>query len=516
MKTLPCIHLLRHRDKQLFSSPPLKSRVKTLLFMMFSCTVFALLILVPIMPMEAGGQSASSASEAAHDPGVRTGALGAGQPFANLAQTSGALEFFENGQGRFEEIEVVRGGTNNGLGPRFNDNQCASCHAQPAVGGSSPSAAVYPFIGPNPETLVANLDGATNTLPSFITAEGPVREARFVDFLNSNGTLSSTADGGVHDLFTIQGRSDAAGCTLAQPAFAENLALNNIIFRIPTPVFGSGLIENISDETILANMEQNAALKSSLGISGHPNHNGNDGTISRFGWKAQNKSLEIFAGEAYNVEMGVTNELFPNERPSPDEELASGLPASCLFNPTPEDTTNFQVPFISDPAAQNAQVPSDVVQFAMFMRLLAPPAPSTSGIPGNPTSASIASGQQYFTSVGCSLCHTPTLSTGTSSFVPALNNASANLYSDLLVHDMGTNLADGVSQGTAGPNEFRTAPLWGLGQRIFLLHDGRTTDLLEAIRQHASPGSEANQVIDNFNALTSVQQQNLLDFLRSL
>ena len=257
-------------------------------------------------------------------------------------------------------------------------------------------------------------------------------------------------------------------------------------------------------------------IKRALGISGHPNHNGNDGTIARFGWKAQNKSLEMFSGEAYNVEMGVTNEIFPNERPSPDEDLSSGLPAACKFNPTPEDTTNFLVAANSDPAAQNAQVPSDIIQFAMFMRLLAPPLTSTTGIPGNPSAQSIANGNQDFINVGCALCHTPTLTTGASSVVPALNQVKANLFSDLLVHKMGTNLADGVSQAGAGPNEFRTAPLWGLGQRIFFLHDGRTTDLLDAIQQHSSSGSEATEVIENFNGLTASQQQDLLNFLRSL
>jgi CxxC motif-containing protein (DUF1111 family) len=102
------------------------------------------------------------------------------------------------------------------------------------------------------------------------------------------------------------------------------------------------------------------------------------------------------------------------------------------------------------------------------------------------------------------------------SYIPALSNRDANLYSDLLVHDMGTGLADGVSQGGAGPQDFRSAPLWGLGQRIFFLHDGRTTDLVQAIQAHASNGSEANTVIANYNALTTSAQQDLLNFLRSL
>jgi CxxC motif-containing protein (DUF1111 family) len=417
----------------------------------------------------------------------------------------------------WDKAMAKQNGTNNGLGPRFNTNQCSSCHAQPNVGGSSPSTNAYPFLGPNPETQVYNLDGARNTLPSFITPDGPVREARFVNLLNANGSVNTSApDGGVHDLFVISGRTDAGSCNIQQPNFRGAVEQGNVIFRIPTPVFGAGLMENISEQTILANMNSNSHANQTLGVTGHPNHNGNDGTISRFGWKAQNKSLEIFAGEAYNVEMGVTNELFPNERPSPDEELQGGLPASCLLNSTPEDATNFSATSSGgDAASQYATIPSDVVQFAMFMRLLAPPTPSVSGIPGNPSPQSIANGRQAFMNAGCNSCHTPTLVTALSP-IPSLSQVQANLFSDLLVHHMGTNLADGVSQGSAGPDEFRSAPLWGLGQRIFFLHDGRTTDLVDAIEEHESQGSEANTVIENFNSLPPQQQQDLVNFLRSL
>jgi CxxC motif-containing protein (DUF1111 family) len=428
---------------------------------------------------------------AVHDPGVRSGQADAGQPLAAVAQFPGGPDFFSNGLNRFQDVEVVKNGTNNGLGPRFNSNQCSSCHSQPATGGSSPAM--------NPQVQFAN---AHNVIPSFITLHGPTREARFKFILNRDGSLSNTPDGGVHDLFVITGLDGAGDCSIKQPDFPHNLELNNVIFRIPTPVFGAGLIENIPDEAILANMQANEGLKEDLRISGHPNRNGNDGTITRFGWKAQNKSLEVFAGEAYNVEMGVTNELFQNERPSPDE---AGLPANCKVNPTPEDATNLTV-------SPDSAVPSDVVQFAMFMRLLAPPTPSTSN-PGGATS--IANGSHVFSTTGCALCHTPTLQTGPA-YYPGLTKVSANLFSDLLVHHMGSNLADGVSQGNAGPDEFRSAPLWGLGQRIFLLHDGRTTDLLDAIREHTSQGSEANGVIHNFNHLSPQQQQDLLNFLRSL
>jgi CxxC motif-containing protein (DUF1111 family) len=108
-----------------------------------------------------------------------------------------------------------------------------------------------------------------------------------------------------------------------------------------------------------------------------------------------------------------------------------------------------------------------------------------------------------------------------------LQNRPVNLFSDLLVHHMGPLLADGVSQGQAGQDEFRSAPLWGIGQRIFFLHDGRTSDLLQAILAHQSnagtgagglfyQASEANQVINNFNALSKNDKQGILDFLRSL
>jgi len=437
------------------------------------------------------------------DPGVRGGPPGAGGPLNGL--TADETVFFQDGQGRFAEIEVVQGGSNNGLGPRFNSNQCFSCHSQPAMGGTSPAK--------NPLPDVAHLGGAKNTVPWFITANGPIREARFQ---KSN----AAPDGNVHALFVITGRSDATGCKIVQFDFlpAGNPLTGqggnpNIIFRIPTPVFGAGLIEAIPDSAIVANMQSNVTQKSAMGISGHPNailsgnvnRSANDGTITRFGWKAQNKSLLMFAAEAYNVEMGISNQLFPQER---DET------PSCLFTATPNDALNFTTPATS--ATSNPAVISDIEAFANFMRMLAPPTP----VPDTP---SIANGRAAFIKVGCAHCHTPALTTGKmiasgSGTVPsaALSNQTAHLWSDLLVHHMGEGLSDGITQGAAGPDEFRTAPLWGVGQRIFFLHDGRTSNLVEAIRAHKSKGSEANRVIEHFNKLKAQEQQEIIDFLRAL
>jgi CxxC motif-containing protein (DUF1111 family) len=424
-------------------------------------------------------QSTTSPSPAsATDPGVRGGAPGAGLPLPNL--TASERLYFDAGKAAFLEIDAVA----DGLGPRFNLDSCGGCHAQPATGGTSPAI--------NPQVAVASRLGAGNVIPSFLRADGPVREARF------KFKADGSRDGGVQALFTISGRSDAVGCSIAQPNFAAASAANNVIFRVPTPVFGAGLIEAIPDAVILANKQANALAKSNLRISGRENRNGNDGTITRFGWKAQNKSLAIFAGEAYNVEQGVTNELFSDEREST---------ASCQFNGTPEDHTGFD-------QALTLEISGDVMRFAHFMRFLAPPAPA-------PPTASTMAGAALFRTIGCALCHTPSLTTGNSS-CDSLSNKTVNLYSDLLVHNMGPSLADDIVQGLAGPSEFRTAPLWGLGQRIFFLHDGRTRDLVQAIQAHSSrgntrfPDSEANAVIEIFNLLPASDKQNLLNFLRSL
>jgi len=426
---------------------------------------------------------------AAKDPGHRGGGSGAGAAIDGL--DGDQLDYFNKALDEFSDVE----GVTDGLGPRMNLDSCKGCHLQPAVGGSSPAV--------NPQFAFATQDGSTDQVPSFITKNGPVREARFVK--NPDGS----ADGGVHALFTLTNRGDATGCNLPQPDFATQVSNHNVIFRIPTPTFGAGLIESIPDQAIADNAAANAPAKGALGISGRPNfqvsgrtisgqtnNNGNDGTIARFGWKAQNKSLLLFAGEAYNVEMGITNELFQTERDETD---------SCQYASVPNDHTNMS-------ATEPFDVLSAAEKFAIFMRLLAPPTPS-SGTPGG--KPSIDNGRSLFSSTGCALCHTPSFQTGNAT-IPALSNKPVNLFSDLLTHDMGVGLADGVSQGQAGPREFRTAPLWGLGQRLFFLHDGRTSDLITAIRAHRSAFSEANGVVANFNMLSEKSKQDLLNFLRSL
>src|SRR5882724_1550341 len=304
-----------------------------------------------------GGASSRSG---ATDPGVRGGDPGAGGALPGLNDVE--RQYFDVAKEVFQEVDAGP----DGLGPRFNLDSCSGCHSQPTIGGTSPAT--------NPQVAVPTLMGAKNVVPSFITATGPIREARFVR--NRDGS----PDGGVHSLFVITGRTDAPGCNIAQENFAAEVARNNVVFRIPTPVFGLGLVENVSDGTLEASLAANAQQKRALGISGHFNHNGNDGTIARFGWKAQNKSLLLFSGEAYNVEMGITNELFQSERDSDP---------ACQFKVTPNDST----PLVSEETASpSASFQNDIDLFATFMRFSSPPTPA-SGTAAPVAQAAGAAGQ---------------------------------------------------------------------------------------------------------------------------
>jgi CxxC motif-containing protein (DUF1111 family) len=466
----------------------------------------------------------ASVAWAQSDPGPRGGVAGAGGPFQGL--NAEEVNLFWAARDRFNEVVSVSGTIEKGigLGPTFNGNSCAGCHAQPAAGGSSPSPrspqvrrlalrenrlALVPQENPQIQLASLNrLPGGDQTVPAFLAADGPVRVARFIR--KPDGSL----DGSVHAIYSIAGRVDAAGCALPQPNFEEQLAAHNVAFRIPTPVFGGGLIEAVPDSALISNLEATAAKRESLGIGGRFNRATNDGTISRFGWKAQNKSLFLFSAESYNVEEGVTNDVFPDER-----DRTPG----CLLNPTPEDTTKLKMP--AGATYEPSGFASDVVNFASFLRLLAPPQPA-------PRNRSAENGSALFRSTGCALCHSPTLRTGSSPFT-GMSDIEIHPYSDFALHHMGPGLADHISQGLAGGDEFRTAPLWGAGQRMFFLHDGRARDLLAAIEAHSgsrdncradalaaaldeSCDSEANPVIAGFNALSASQKQEILDFLRSL
>ncbi len=289
--------------------------------------------------------------------------------------------------------------------------------------------------------------------------------------------------------------ADQGGSLLQQfaidPAVQEFIPreANVVARRITTPLFGLGLIEAIPDDAIRANERrpQPDGIHGRVAIVTDVTTQTN--RVGRFGWKAQQATLLAFAADAYVNEMGITSRFFPTEN-APNGN--TGLLA--VFDPIadPEDVLN--------PVTDK----SDIDAAADFIRYLAPPPPL-------PLNRSSAVGQRIFADIGCAGCHLPTQQTGHSE-VAALRNQPVNLYSDLLLHDMGR-LADGIGQAAAGPREMKTAPLWGLRARPVFLHDGRAPTPDAAILGH---DGEAARSRDRYRQLNPVQRQQLLDFLNSI
>lgn len=253
--------------------------------------------------------------------------------------------------------------------------------------------------------------------------------------------------------------------------------------RITTPIFGDGLIEAIPAATILSRAGQNQGN----GVMGMANMVTNPDTgateVGRFGWKCQVSTVHGFAGDAYRNEMGITNPSFSTEN----------LPQG---NPLPPGADQ-----VADPEDEG----TDTGLLADFMRLSAPPNPL-------PDTAASARGRELFDKILCTSCHVPSMTTGQSSN-PAFNNRTVNLYSDLLLHHMGPNLDDGVRQGQAAGDQWRTAPLWGLRFRRFYMHDGRATTIDQAVRAH---GGEAAYSVSLYLSLNRSRVTDIAEFLNRL
>lgn len=262
---------------------------------------------------------------------------------------------------------------------------------------------------------------------------------------------------------------------------------NLVVRRNSTPVFGLGLIEAIPDAAIVANVRKQpvdgvtgkAAMVVDV-VSGQTR-------VGRFGWKAQQATVLGFAADAYANEMGVTNRFFPKEN-APNGDAAKLAKSD----------------FIQDPEDAPATGLADFEKVANFMKLLGAP-------PQAPATASSTAGQQVFLNAGCAVCHIPSLKTGPSSD-PAFDRKEVRLFSDLLLHNMGS-LGDGIVQAPAGPREMRTAPLWGLRASAPYLHDGRARTIDEAIAAH---DGEAKVSRDRYLKLTPAQKKQLSDFLMTL
>ena len=334
-----------------------------------------------------------------------------------------------------------------GLGPAFNGTSCAVCHSVPAVGGASAIAEIRA--------------GRRGPRGEFIA-------------------LDETGESLFH-LFSLPSH----GCQPIIPAEATIIAR-----RMPIPLFGAGLIEAIPDETLLA--LEDPADRNRDGVSGRAaivvDRATGERRVGRFGWKAQHATLLAFSADAYRNEMGITNDLFR-------EESAYGISKErmrlCDPIPEPED--------VRDPRTGRRGIDN----FASFMKFLGP-------LGRGPLDESTRIGEQVFGAIGCAACHTPSLTTGPSSN-PLFNRQMVPLFSDLLLHEVGT--GDGIEQASGGPEEIRTPALWGVRFRRPLLHDGSAATIDDAVRRHAG---EAELARRGFEQTSESDRAALIAFLKSL
>jgi CxxC motif-containing protein (DUF1111 family) len=335
-----------------------------------------------------------------------------------------------------------------GLGPTFNGRSCAECHNIPAVGGG-----------------------------------GTILELR-AGRRDAEGRFDPLPGGSLFQLFSIPPHT----CQERIPAEANVVAPRKSI-----PLFGAGLVEAISDEALAALADPDD--RDGNGVSGrvHWVVDAASGATraGRFGWKAQQATLLTFCAEAYLEEMGITNELFPRENaPNGDTELL----ARCLPIRRVRSIEDVPDPFTGLRGIDN---------FEAFVRFLAPP-------PRGEIPEAARRGEQVFGEIRCAACHVPTLVTGASAN-PVFDRRDVPLYSDLLLHDIGT--GDGIPQGDALGEEIRTPTLWGLRARRGLLHDGSAATPEEAILRHEQEAGESRRLYLN---LVESDADALLRFLDSL
>lgn len=353
-----------------------------------------------------------------------------GGPIATLSEADAdrfvrSRELFDRDFGHDAGVGALAG---TDAGPRFNGDSCRACHFDPVIGGAGPADVNVMRHG------TMNEDGsfsAPTTTPNTILH----REIR-------NGSVAPGAEAGI----------------------------NVFEHRQTPPAFGLGLVDAISESTILSNEDPTDA--DGDGISGRA-HILADGRVGRLGWKAQVPNIGEFVRDAMAAEIGLT---IP-----PQDGLSFGITEDADDVPDPELTV------------------TEAEDITFFLAMLAPPPRQTAE-----DAALVATGEAVFESVGCAKCHIPSLPS---------SMGDVPLYSDLLLHDFLPEGAAGIADGDASPTEFRTAPLWGISQTAPYTHTGEAATLDEAIRLH---DGESLGVRDAFLALPEADQAALLAFLSTL
>lgn len=462
-------------------------RLSGSIMMLLAASVFSLLALMLAMP------SLSQVIRSAPKP-VPPEAVYM-QPVPGL--THSQLQKFKAGEKQFKAPWVVFPllGGEWGLGPTFLANSCVGCHVQAGRGRTfdQPDAIVFhqllrlslPGEGPDGGPLPHPNYG--DQLQVFGVNVGlkenlkPGEAELYVDWLPEPVTLP---DGTLVEL-----RKPAV--RIEKPNFGPIDASVLTSLRNTQVVFGMGYLEAVAEEDILAL----AALQRTQGLNGRPNYVRDDihqrTALGRFGWKANQPSVRQQIAAAFHGDMGVTSSLYIEENCPPVQTACRAMPPGNR----PElldyswDELNFWSVALDAPAARDQDNPQ------------------------------IIRGREAFEKARCAQCHVPEMRTGDYPFLPVISKKTFRAYTDLLLHDMGPGLADGRPDFKAGPRDWRTAPLWGIGLSAqvngstHLLHDGRARNVLEAILWH---GGEAQASRDLFAGLSKEERDDLIAFVNSL
>ena len=402
------------------------------------------------------------------------------------------LELFANGRQEFQQRWVVLPsiGGKWGRGPTSNAEICADCHAGNGR-GHAPETRKEPLA-----SMVVRL-----SIPGENEHGGPRPHPNYGDQLQNQGELGRVPpEGDASIAWNDREEKFADGSVVLLRA--PQLLLSNLAFgplgpeimtsvRIAPAVFGAGLLDAVTEEQLLEIAEKQKAL----GFNGRPNYVWNNATqataMGRFGWKASQPTLMQQDAFAFLNDMGVTTPLFKQEN-CPDIQVACRKRPRGMIPEQPERAFN---------------------ELLFYTRALAVPARRHAEDP------EVLRGEFLFAQAQCAACHVSAIKTGDYPAFPALGGQTIHPYTDLLLHDMGEGLADGRPDFLAGPRDWRTPPLWGIGLsgkvngNASLLHDGRARNLTEAIVWH---DGEAAVARDAFVRMPKPEREALLAFLNSL
>lgn len=396
------------------------------------------------------------------------------------------LERHLAGDVAFEDVFVTAPSpVNSGLGPVFNNSACVRCHPRDGRGRAAAPGQAF-------ESVFLRVSIGNDAVTGPYEAQGFGRQLQHRAIAGAEPEASVDVSYEERIVRFVDGET----VTLRKPVFYITTSYTalpaGLLFgaRVAPPVFGRGLLEAIPEATILALADENDA--DGDGISGRPNrvHDPVTGEtrLGRFGLKSNAPSLLVQNAGAYSEDMGVTNPVFPVES-SFEQVQYDGLLDEVEVDDETLATVTFYVQTLGVPARRNVD------------------------------DATVVRGEGLFEQARCSACHVPELETGDFPDVPEVANQVIFPYTDLLLHDMGEDLTDGRPDFLAGPAEWRTPPLWGVGLtgtvngHTDLLHDGRARNLMEAILWH---GGEAETAREAVRAMSKTDREALLAFLNSL